>query len=398
MPDSDATSRIQPPAGGTVEQPLAPIRRPHGLIPYAEAAALSFLGLLALGAALLVVVKLQYTRLGSGADPVEMLTSVIILSLAVLRIPVHIGELTITVLPLGALAGFALIVSWACRSTLRDPSIERVTLVGLLFGMVAGLAALAFRHRFEPDPIFAGAPSAFFLGALWVALFAAWSVASRAGGSTGLLRRARDRLRAGTWLWEAVRAATIMLGGTILLATGAGLIWVIVTLLRGGGPQELDLGGLVAATVYVAAFAPNLVVAAAALSLGAPLEVGAGLTVRGRVRGTVQELSIASGEGFAPTLLMVAIPIAACATAGYWLSRNAAAPARPLKVLAAASGLFACALTVLSWLGEARLGAQLAADRGFGVVAPDAPSVFVMGMIWAITGGLLGWTLGRRGA
>lgn len=395
MPDPDATSRLHAASDReTVEEPLSPIGHPHRWIPYLEAAALAFLGLLALGAVLLVAVKLQYSGLGAGADPVEVLTSVIILSLAVLRVPVHVGELTFTVLPLGALAAVALIVRWACRSTLHNTTLLRVLWVGPIFGVVALVAALAFRHRFDPDAVYAGAPSAFFFGALWTGLFAAWFFVTRGERSSALLRRTMTRLQQRSRsVWEATIAAAIMLAGTLVLGTAAGLVWMIVALVRGAGPQQLDLTGLLAATVWVAAFAPNLAIAAAALSLGAPLEVGAGLTVRGRVRGTLQELSIVAGEGTSPAILMVAVPLLACAAAGYWVGHNTEASRKPLSILVASSGVFALMLTLLSWLGHARLGAELAADRGFGLVAPDAAAVFVMASVWGFTGSLLGWTI-----
>lgn len=397
MPDPDATSRLdRAPTGETAEVPLAPIKQPQVLIPYLEAAALAFLGLLALGAALLVVVKLQYPRLGAGADPVEMLTSVIIVSLGTLRVPVHIGDLTFTVLPLGLLVATAWIVRWACRSTIRNPSWPRLLWVAPIFGAIAGLAALAFRHRFDPDPVYAGAPSAFLLGSLWIGLFAAWFFVTRSETSLGFVRRSIEAVKQRSrTTWESVMTAGIMLGSTLVLATGGGLLWVIVSLLRGGGPQQLDAGGLVAAVVYVAAFSPNLVIAASTLSVGAPLHVGAGLTIGGRVRGNIQELSIAGGDGVSASLLLILVPLAASIIAGVWIARNAEKPTSPLPVLGRSSLLVGAVLTVLAWLGHARLGAELAADRGFGVVAAHAPSVFVMAGLWSFLGGLLGWSVTR---
>ena len=392
MPDPDATSRLdRAPVGETAEVPLAPLKQPHRLVPYLEAAALAFLGLLALGAVLLVVAKLQYPKLGAGADPVEMLTSLVIVSLASLRVPVHVGELTFTLLPLGLLAAIAWVVRWACRSTIPNPTLRRTLWVGPLFGLIATVAALAFRHRFEPDAIYAGAPSAFILGSVWVALFAAWFYATRSRSTVDF---ARDRLATlkdrSRRMWESVITAGITLGVSLLLALAAGLVWVIVALLGGGGPEQLDVGGLTAALVYVLAFAPNLVIAATTLSLGAPLHFGAGLTIGGQVRGNVRELSIAGAE-VDPSILMVLVPLLAAGLAGGWFARNSETPDAPLAVLARSATLFAAALTILAWLGHARLGAQLASDKGFGVIAADAPSVFVMALLWSFLGGLGGW-------
>lgn len=396
MSDPDATSKLERGAGGeTVEEPIAPIRQPHRLIPYLEAAALAFLGLLCLGALLLIVVKLQYPRLGAGADPVEVLTSVVILSLALLRTPVHLGDVTLTMLPLGALLVVALIVRWACRSMLTSFAPRQALWIASPFAAIAAFAALIFRHRLEPDPIFAGAPSAFFFGGLWTGLFAVWFSLTSGERTSAFIRRALVDLRGQKpKTWETIVTAGIMLGGTAILATAGALLWLIVTLLRGGGPQELDVGDLVAAAIYVAAFAPNLVVGAAALSLGAPLQVGAAVTVEGRVRGNLQELSVVPAEGIAPTVLLVVVPLIAAATAGYWASRNCGA-SKPLSLLLRSSLTFAATLTLLAWLGEARLGARLAADRGVAVVAPDAASVFVLAVMWGFIASLLGWTLAR---
>src|SRR5688500_7273688 len=185
-----------------------------------------------------------------------------------------------------------------------------------------------------------------------------------------------------------------MLRASLTLALAAGLVWVIVSLLRGGGPQQLDLAGLVAALVYVLAFAPNLVIAASTLSLGAPLHFGAGLTIGGKVRGDVRELSIA-GADLDPSILMVLVPLVAAGVAGAWLARYSEAPDSPLPALGRSAALFAAALTALAWLGHARLGAQLASDKGFGVVAAHAPSVFVMGALWAFLGALAAWAVER---
>lgn len=397
MPDPDATSRLDR-AGGeeTVEEPLTPVRQPHRLIPYLEAAALAFLGLLCLGAFLLVAVKLQYTQLGAGAAPVEILTSIVILSLAILRVPVHVGDVTFTVLPLGALMVVALIVRWACRSTVRSSTPRRSLWIAAIFAAIAAFAALAFRHRFEPDAIYAGAPSAFLLGGLWTALFVGWFFLTSREGTFAFIRRVLGDLRTKKpKSWETIATAGIMLAGTGVMATAGGLLWVIVALLRGDGPQELEVGGLVAAVIYVAAFAPNLVVAATALSLGAPLEVGAALTVGGRVRGNLQELSVVASEGVTPALLLLAVPVLACAAAGYWAAKNSATSRQPLSLLVRSSFAFAGTLTLLSWLGEARLGAELATERGFGVVAPDGSGVFVLALVWSFVSSLFGWTIAQ---
>lgn len=401
MPEPDATTELEtsppgeaPPA--TSPQPLVPGVEPGHLVPCAEAAALSFLGLLALGAVLLVAVKLQYPNLGAGANTIDVLSSVVILALATLRVPIHLGDVTFTVLPLGALPAIFFIVRWACRAAAPSAPPRRGLLVGAVFALIAMTAALVFRFRFEPDAVYAGAFGSAVGGFVWVSLFSALSFAGtkeppakRAGRWIARLRQSRPSL------YEGASAGALMLLGTLVLALGAGLLWAIVSLLTGGGPHDLDLGDLVAALAYIAAFAPNLVVAVASLSLGAPVDVGAGVTVHGRVRGNLEHWSVfADGPGLPLFLLLV--PLAACVAAGYWARQNSRRPESALRILLAAAVTFGGVLAVLGWLGEARLGSQLASSRGFGIIAPRAWLVFLLGSLWAAAGGYAGWTLAGR--
>lgn len=402
MPDPDATSKLDTTASGggrppTEPQPLVPGSgvEPGHFLPFVQAAALAFLGLLAIGAVFLLAVKAQFPSLGAGGDPVDVLTSIVILSLAALRVPVHLGDLSFTVLPLGALAAFAGVVMWSCRSVVRAARPRRGLIVGGVFGVVATIAALVFRFRFEQDPIYAGALGALILGTLWTSAFAALSFASL--GTP--LRRLAGR-RVGAWrsdrpvLYEGVRAGGLMLLLVALGAAAAGLLWAIVVLARGGGPQNLDVGDVAAALVYLAAFAPNLVVMVISVALGAPVDVGAGLTLAGKVRQNVRELSV-TDDGGALWLLLL-IPAAACGAAGYWARKNASDAKRMVPVIATAAAVFALTLAALAWLGEARLGAKLAAARGFGLVAARAWLVLVLGAAWALVGGCAGWLLAER--
>lgn len=386
---TEATATELAPAGGAVGA--------ERFVPFVQAGALIFLGLLAFAALSLVVLKLQFPELGSGADPIEMLTGLVILALAVLRVPVHIGELTITILPLGAMAIVAWIVRWSCRTVVIGARPRYAAVVGLTFGSMAAIAALVFRYRFETDPIHAGAFGAFVLGTLWISLWAALSFATIGRDGTGLLRTRIASLRSRRrQLFDGLRTGTVMVGTASLLAAAAGMFGTIVVLLRGGGPAYDHVGQLVAALFYVLVFAPNLVVAIVSLSLGAPLELGAGLTIGGRVRETVRQISIFE-EGLDPILLLLLVPLVSCGIAGYWARSYTPDPASARRVLAIGAFVFAFTFAVLAAIGDVRLGARLTADRGFGVVAPSWSLVFVLGLVWAAGAGYAGWVLaGRR--
>lgn len=402
MPDPDATSRLDGAASDagrpeTQPQPLVPGAgaEPGHFVPFLQAAALAFLGLLALGAVFVVALKAQFPDVGAGSDPIDVLTSIVILALATLRVPIHVGELTFTVLPLGALAAFGAVVMWSCHSAVRAAPPRRSFIVGGVFGLIAMVAALVFRFRFKQDPIYAGSVGALLLGVVWTGAFAALSFASEGTSLRGVVVDLRDGLASRRpVVYEGVRAGAMMLALAALGAAAAGLVWAIVVLARGGGPQNLDVGDLFAALVYLIAFAPNLVVMVMAVSLGAPVDIGAGLTLAGRVRGNVRELSVFDGGG--ALWLLMAIPAAACTTVGYWARKNTADAKGMVVVIVTAATVFACCLGLLAWLGEARLGAKLASARGFGLIAARPWAVLLMGWLWAVVGGAAGWTIAER--
>ncbi|MDP9066938.1 MAG: hypothetical protein M3N53_01140 [Actinomycetota bacterium] len=400
MPDHDPTTEIGLEADevgpATEPQPLVPGVEPGHLVPYAQAAGLAFLSLLALGAVFLIALKLQFPRLGAGADPIDVLTSIVILSLALLRAPIHVGGLTFTVLPLGALALVYLLVRWSCRTAAPAAPARRGLVVGLIFAALAAVAALIFRFRFESQPIFAGAFGSFLFSFLWVALAAAATFAAQREPLARRLGRALTSLAARrAWLFEGIRTGIVMLGLGSVAAAAAGLLWVIVVLLTGGGPDALGAGDLVAALIYIVAFAPNLVLAVLALSLGAPIETGAALTVAGRLRGPLREVSVFS-DGVGAAWLLLLIPLVTCAGAGFWARGNVRDPSSAATVLAVAALVFGSTVATLGWLGEARVGARIASERGFGVIAPRPLIVFGAGLLWAAGAGFAGWWLAER--
>jgi len=235
------------------------------------------------------------------------------------------------------------------------------------------------------------------LGSLWVAVFAYLAVTTARSSPRRLVDGWASRWKTQRpQIFEGVRAGLLMLAVAAILAAGAGLLWAIVTLLRGGGPEHLRFGGLVAAVVYIVAFAPNLVIAVMSLSLGAPVDVGAGLTVGGKLRDNVEQISV-FGDESGVLILLLLIPLGACVFGGYWARRNTSDAAGFLRVLAVAALVFGGAIALLAALGDVRLGARLATDRGFGLIAPRAWLVLLLGTLWAAGCGYAGWIAAERG-
>src|SRR3712207_6375824 len=82
----------------------------RGWLSAARVAGMMFLTLLACGAALLVAGKLQFSSLGSGANPFEILQAIGLVALACLGITIELGDLPVAVTPLGVLV-FVILVS-----------------------------------------------------------------------------------------------------------------------------------------------------------------------------------------------------------------------------------------------------------------------------------------------
>lgn len=374
-----------------------------GWLDATSAAALGFLGLMCVGAVLLLGAKLQYPGLGSEASPLSVLDAIVILSLGCLGVPIDFERLEITVLPLGALLAAGLVISWAARVVVRraghaDLAVQVIdgAKTGLPFGLMCLVGALVFRL----DAVNADAGVALVLGVIWGVIF----------GATGGLRATRPlgaavshaltRLRA--WspvVYEGVAGAGVMLMAALVFATIASLVWIVAGLASGAPSDSFGVGDAAAAIVYLIAFGLNVVVAIISFSLGASIEIGAQVTIGARVVGPLREFSLFDwGSGNAPwyAFLLLVIPLAACLLGGYSAGRNTSHPDRVVVVLGVAAVVFAVVVAGLAVLAEARLGAGLVRARGFGRVAPDPLGSLVFGVAWAAIVGWLGWRLGGR--
>jgi hypothetical protein len=380
------------------------VLRRDGWVDHATAALFSWLMLIACGAVLVLAAKLQYAFMGEGSAAWNLLSAIVMAGLGVLRVPVNIGNLSLSALPLGMLVIVGYTLMWSSARVVgkghsvaaRDRVVEGLQ-VAIPFALLCWISALVFRIRTEPTPVASGAWSALILGLVWGALFGALGglrsikpLKQHLGDVAGVFR---SRYR---FVYEGIAAAGVMLVATFLLTMAAGLLWIIAGLLEGHPSGSFGLRDAGAALISLVAFGPNVLVAIAAVAHGAPIEVGAQITSAGRVIGSLQEISLFSwGEQGAPwyAFALLAIPIVACLLGGYSARRNAREPGDVVQVLAVAAGVYALVLFELAALAEARLGAGLIRARGFGRVAPDAGMLLLLAFAWAVVAGFVGWKL-----
>ena len=358
------------------------------------AACLAFLVLLALGALLLVAAKLQFSGFGAGANPVEVLSAITILGLAILRVPVHVDDLVVSVLPLGALLAAGVGIAWATSVTFRGgraPSLMAGASVGIPFALICWLAALVFRFDGR-SAVFSGAWGALFWGLVWGSAFGALG-ALRARGPRRSLRSLFTDTGDGGPLKRGAAAAAVALTTAGVLASATTLLWIIVALVRGVPGPRFGAGDAAAAFVYLLAFAPNVIVSLTALGLGAPVYIGARVTVAGAGVGDIDRVWL-FGDAPGYVYLLVLIPLVACSLGGFW-ARGASRREDAVPVLGWFAAIFAITLCVLAWLGEARLGAALL-GRGLARLDVNAFATLVLGFVWAAVAGFGGWSLADR--
>lgn len=378
-----------------------------GWLDVSGAACLAFLVVLLVGAVLLLAIKLQAAGAGAGGDALDVFSAMVVLGLAALRVPLHIGELELTVLPLGALVVAGAGIAWAAKLAvhrsapegLRDAAIQGAK-VGVPFALICWLAALAFQLRGTVDPVSADAGGALLWGAFWGAGFGALGGLTARSGLREEIERGLEALgRRSSVAAAGMVSGGVMLVAVAILASFAALVWIIVALASGPrtdfGPAEAA-----AAVIYLAAFAPNVLVAIVAVAMGAPLQVGAAVTTGGRVVGPLTEISLLDwADGSAPwyLFLLLLIPLAACAMGGFWVGRARHPRSERLGILLAGAIFFALVLGVLAALGDARLGAGLVRERGFGRLAPDAAITAGVAFLWAAAAGFAGLKAAETG-
>jgi hypothetical protein len=356
------------------------------------------------GSTLLIAAKLQASALGAGSSPLAVLSAVAVLGLVSLGAPVHVGDIGVSVLPLGALAIICGAIAWAAAKSARRAEAARIedgarlgAMVGLLFAALCWMSALVF--RFEGNvPVAVDGLRAAAMGLVWGVAFGA------AGGATAVQAPSALLRRAGSWVSRrssiahgGVRTAAAMVVRAAL-ATGVVLVvWCVATRL-GGASNPLDALGRV---VHLIAFAPNAAVTSFALSVGAPVEagVGAGLAAGDN---TLASYSISDwGAGPAPwyVLVLLLIPALSCFW-GAMAARHKLPEERDWRgVIGIAALVFATLVAALAWLGEIRVGAALleSKDAGFARVRVEPGATFVFSLIWSAMAGGVGWAAaGKR--
>jgi hypothetical protein len=376
----------------------------RGWLEACRAASVAFLTTLCVGALLLVAAKLSSPRLGAGASPLSVLTASAMLGGGALGAPIAIGDVRVAALPLGALGAIGASLAWAAsRVVRREEGATARTLaaegarVGVPYAVLMWASALIFRFRTGATPAAVGAGEVLVLGLLWGALFGALGGVRAHGPLLSVaarpFRRLRERSRS---LYLGVQTGAAMLIVAVVAAGAAVLLWIIVALARGAAPPRFGVGDAVGGLLFLVAFLPNVLVSLLALSLGAPVEVGAKVRLGGRALGPVESFSLADWGGGGvpwPVWLLVLIPLVACLLGGFAARRNADDSARLVEVLGAAAVTFAAPLAAAVAVADARLGAGLVKARGFAHIAPDAVMVLVLAAIWAAALGYAGWSI-----
>lgn len=364
------------------------------------AASVGFAGLLGVGAVLLVGLKLQNPNLAAGSTPFAVLGGIVVLSMATLGVPISWGRVETIFFPLGALlvAGAAIASGARQAARRRKASVRddviRGALIGIPFGVVSFAAAAVATVRMEPGFIAPHAIAALVLGLLWGSLFGVAGAVSRRGWREPI-REVLDRMReANPARYGAVTATMWTLAIAILLTGIALMVWLFVVLSR-GLPPSFGAADLVAAIVYFVALLPNLIVWVLGMSFGAPLRLGAGITVDGDVVGRAGVVSIFDPPSGAPLQALVLIPL----LSGCY---GAARARRTSRLDPTANGggsialmtgaLFGAILFVLALVDRGQLGPGLL-HRPYAYVALDPWLTGLLAFAWVTTSAFLGWTI-----
>lgn len=373
-----------------------------GWLDAAAGAGVAFFAILLTGAVLALAMKLQGASLGARPGVTTALSATVILALGVLRVPIHIGDLHVIVIPLGAFIAAGAAIAWASATTVRgrdsialDEQMREGAKVGVPLALVCFVSALVFKIPAARADVTSGPFHALIFGGLWGALFGALGGAAAHRSLRALIV---DRWR--QWQSRSLEAAagvagaTMMIGCAGVLAVLVALIWIIVALATGAGRGGLTPSVAAAALIYLVAFAPNLLVLIIGLSLGAPVAAGTAVTLNGRVMGTLEEYSLFGWAEDSPpwyVFLLVLVPLLSCAFGGFVARRLAGRNGDPIKILAVAALTFALTLVVLALLAEARLGAELVRERGFALLAVRPIEVGLSALLWASIAGFAGW-------
>ena len=354
------------------------------LVEPASMAAIVFLSLLAAGAVLLIAGKLQFSSLGAGAGPYEVLKAIGLIALASLGVTIDLDGLELSVIPLGVLIAVGLLANGLSRQFVRDDARSKfdAVLVGVVTGAMAFVAALVFRFGGQAS-VSASALGALVYGTLWGTVIAAvgiWWGRADPRARTPVLPAALDE----SFKLAVPTGATAAFGTVVTL-----LCLVIARLIADPLPRSFGLGDAVAAVIYLLAFLPNVLVAIFSLAVGATLEIGAQFDVGGELVGPLKSISLWDwgGGGSIARWLLLFLPLGAALQAGMLAHERATSPARALRSIVGCAALLAMVVGVLASIGDARLGAGLVKQNGVGLVAVDALQATILTFLWIACGG-----------
>lgn len=371
----------------------------------AAAAAVAFGGLLAVASILLLAAKLQYPFIGAGSTTAGVVKSIVLVALACLRVPLTVGGVEVSALPLGALAATGAILASTSRlvATRYVESRSFGAHVGagaasvVPFALICWVASLVFEFEGGANPVEADPVAALLLGLVWGGLFGALGGAWAYAPVGALVLGVADKLRSRSSAYYGVLTGLACVLAALVAGAALALLWIIVALARDPA-VPITIGTAAAAAIYLVAFAPNVAVAVMSIAIGATVDIGAKVTVRARALGSIAHFSLFDWNGRATPrgiVLLTLGPLALAAAAGFFLLRRRNAGATRSSIVIAAA-VVACSLALLAWIGEARLGAGLVRPAGFARVAPRPLEVLGLGFAWFVAGGFLGWELARR--
>ena len=391
------------------EHRIRPPARPPFLAGFRQASAsagLAFLILLCMGVFLLLALRLQFDQLGAGFNPVAIVAAGAILALATLGAPLHLGEVEVSVIPLGALCALGIALIWssstrisAARKHSDQPlsPLSHGAFTGGIFGLLCLLAALVFRFRGGSDPVSVGAFQALMWGTVWGSLFGVLgALRSEVSGAVQIAALGRALEARSRIAYEGLCSALVMLISGAVLSCAALLLWAIVALVRNSVPIDLSWRSAAAALIYLVAFAPNVVLICLGMSLGAPVEVGGRISVAGNSFGRLTEYSLLDWGGEATpaaAFVLLLVPLISCALGGGAAYRQAVEKRALLEVVGTAALWFGVLVLILVALAEARLGAGMLGRRGIARAAADPLSAGVLACGWGAVLGWVGWKL-----
>lgn len=298
---------------------------------------------------------------------------------------------TITFAPLGGLLLIGAILTMAGRYAARperEPRARFLAVVrfAVVYGLLSFAASLVARLDVDGDQARASAAGALVLPLAWAAVFGCAGVVwSRRDEAAWMLARVDGRLPG-----AAAGASGAAAGGLVAGALGIVAVFVAVTVVALNGEIGEDARpGVVALLVLLTL--PNLATWAVVAGMGATLS----LSVSGFAVYESSSAGVfgASGEGSGNVevsrywLLLLLIPLAATARAGYVAARRAGPEPRAAVRAALYAGVpLVVGCWVMAWLASGRIEAA-------GAVAHMRPSIVAttfLPVVWAVAGTWLG--------